>query len=62
MKTPVSSTPGPASPPNISNKNLAEMFQAMEQRLLSAMENNNRGNYKKCKNTSTDVEDKEETK
>ena len=70
MKPPVASTPAPSSPPNISNENLAEMFQAMKQRLLSAMEgwrtqaleDNNRGNDKKCKNTSTDVDDKEETK
>ena len=66
MKTPVASTP----PPNISTEYLAEMLLAMEQRLLSAMEgwrtqaleDNNRGNDNKCKNTSTDVDDKEETK
>ena len=66
MKTPVASTP----PPNISNEYSADMLLAMEQRLLSAMEgwrtqaleDNNRGNDNKCKNTSTDVDDKEETK
>ena len=69
MKTSDTSTPAPAYNPNISNENMSEMIQAMGQRLLSAMErtiqaleNNNRGNDNKCKNTSTDVEDKEETK